>query len=156
MCGKGWNQRWRQNGEISLITDRCLVQQEVLYGTHLNDVSMTQRIFSQMPLCSVHLLSSFCRPYYQYLVTLFDFENGLLFPLLRAVCVCVRACARARARVCVSWIVLLVPHYLINIIIIIIIIILIYWLVHISRWVLRRLHLNSSDPVIPSHRHSPT
>jgi len=35
MCGKLRNQIWRQNEETSLITDRCLIQQEVLNGTHL-------------------------------------------------------------------------------------------------------------------------
>jgi len=35
---KGINQRWRQIEETSLITDRCLVQQEVLCGVHLKDV----------------------------------------------------------------------------------------------------------------------
>jgi len=34
-CGKERNQRWRQNEETSLITDQCLVQQEVLYGAYL-------------------------------------------------------------------------------------------------------------------------
>jgi len=47
MCGKWRNQRRRQNEESRLITDRCLVLQEVLKGAHLKDVSMTQRIFSQ-------------------------------------------------------------------------------------------------------------
>jgi len=37
MCGKGRNQSWQQKDEASLIT------QEVLYGFHLEYVSMTQR-----------------------------------------------------------------------------------------------------------------
>jgi len=49
------DQRWRQNEETRLITDRCLVQRKVLYGAYLKDVSMTQRIFSQMPSSLVHL-----------------------------------------------------------------------------------------------------
>jgi len=38
---------------------------------------MTQRIFSQMLLSLVHLLSSFCRSYYQYFAVLFALANGL-------------------------------------------------------------------------------
>jgi len=84
MCRKERNQRRQQTEETSLITDRCLVQQEVLYGVYLKDVSMTQRIFSQMLLSLVHLLCSFCRPsYYQYFAMLFDFANGL--PICRTV-----------------------------------------------------------------------
>jgi len=45
-----------QNEETSLITDRCLIQQEVLYGVYLKDVSMTQRIFSQMLLSYLHFV----------------------------------------------------------------------------------------------------
>jgi len=42
-------------------------------------------------LCLVHLLSSFCWPYYQYLTRLFDFVNGL--PICRTVFALMSTCS---------------------------------------------------------------
>jgi len=71
MSENGRNQRWRQNEETSLITDQCLVQQEVLFDSHLKDASMTQRIFSQMPnayIAYINFILSTLLPIFGYAI----------------------------------------------------------------------------------------